>query len=224
LAYQPLVSSTFLSQQIRHQQSGSSTFLSEQISTSHQSPIKRTGCQLVWCLGGHYCACALFSSFPPYGIATQNFSASTVGRWCARAPWLARTRASRSSRFTWLSPESRRRSGVDATSGPDGGRTGRSVRDASRRCRGYWSPPRPRTSLTGDSSRVNVIRLMMLVSSLGVVGLVAVDADASTDDGLSDLRRRARNRAARVATGVWCTWFGWLEVPTRTQLPSPNPN
>jgi hypothetical protein len=44
LAYQPPASSTFLSEQTRHQQTASSTFLSEQISTSHQPPAKRTGC------------------------------------------------------------------------------------------------------------------------------------------------------------------------------------
>jgi hypothetical protein len=44
LAYQPLASGTFLSEQISHQQSASSTFLSEQTSTSHQPPAKRTGC------------------------------------------------------------------------------------------------------------------------------------------------------------------------------------
>jgi hypothetical protein len=43
LAYQPLASSTFLSEQTSHQQSANSTFLSEQISTSHQPPAKRTG-------------------------------------------------------------------------------------------------------------------------------------------------------------------------------------
>jgi hypothetical protein len=42
-AYQPLASSTFISEQTSHQQSASSTFLSEQISTSHQPPAKRTG-------------------------------------------------------------------------------------------------------------------------------------------------------------------------------------
>jgi hypothetical protein len=46
LAYQPPASSTFLSQQTSHQQSASSTFLSEQISTSHQTPAKRTGYKL----------------------------------------------------------------------------------------------------------------------------------------------------------------------------------
>jgi hypothetical protein len=35
LAYQPPVSSTFLSEQTNHQQPASSTFLSEQINTSH---------------------------------------------------------------------------------------------------------------------------------------------------------------------------------------------
>jgi hypothetical protein len=40
LAYQPLASSTFLSEETNHQQSVSSTFLSEQISTSHQPPAK----------------------------------------------------------------------------------------------------------------------------------------------------------------------------------------
>jgi hypothetical protein len=40
LAYQPLASSTFLSQQTNYQQSASSTFLSEQISTNHQPPAK----------------------------------------------------------------------------------------------------------------------------------------------------------------------------------------
>jgi hypothetical protein len=43
LAYQPLASSTFLSQQTSNQQSADNTFLSEQISTSHQPPAKRTG-------------------------------------------------------------------------------------------------------------------------------------------------------------------------------------
>jgi hypothetical protein len=43
-AYQPLASSTFLSEQTSHQQSASSIFLSEQISTSHQPPAKRIGC------------------------------------------------------------------------------------------------------------------------------------------------------------------------------------
>jgi hypothetical protein len=42
LAYQPPVSSTFLSKQTSHWQSANSAFLSEQISTSHQSPTKRT--------------------------------------------------------------------------------------------------------------------------------------------------------------------------------------
>jgi hypothetical protein len=41
----PLASSTFLSEQISHQQLASSTFLSEQISTSHQPPTKRIGCK-----------------------------------------------------------------------------------------------------------------------------------------------------------------------------------
>jgi hypothetical protein len=45
-AYQPPASSTFLSEQTSHQQSASSIFLSEQISTSHQPPAKRTGCNL----------------------------------------------------------------------------------------------------------------------------------------------------------------------------------
>jgi hypothetical protein len=44
LAYQPPTSITFLSEQTSHQQPASSTFLSEQISTSHQSPAKRTRC------------------------------------------------------------------------------------------------------------------------------------------------------------------------------------
>jgi hypothetical protein len=35
LSYQPLISSTFFSEQTRQQQSASSTFLSEQINTSH---------------------------------------------------------------------------------------------------------------------------------------------------------------------------------------------
>jgi hypothetical protein len=43
LAYQPPVSSNFLSEQTSHQQPANSTFLSEQISTSHQPPAKRTG-------------------------------------------------------------------------------------------------------------------------------------------------------------------------------------
>jgi hypothetical protein len=47
LAYQPPVSSTFLSEQTSHQQSANSIFLSEQTSTSHQpngqatSPYKK---------------------------------------------------------------------------------------------------------------------------------------------------------------------------------------
>jgi hypothetical protein len=42
LAYQPPISSTFLSEQISQQQPASSTFISEQTSTSHQPPAKRT--------------------------------------------------------------------------------------------------------------------------------------------------------------------------------------
>jgi hypothetical protein len=42
LAYQPPVSSTFLSEQTSHQQPANNTFLSQQISTSHQAPAKRT--------------------------------------------------------------------------------------------------------------------------------------------------------------------------------------
>jgi hypothetical protein len=42
-SYQQPAISTFLSEQTSHQQPASSTFLSEQISTSHQSPAKRTG-------------------------------------------------------------------------------------------------------------------------------------------------------------------------------------
>jgi hypothetical protein len=42
-AYQPPVSSTFVSEQTSHQQSASSTFLSEQISTNHEPPAKRIG-------------------------------------------------------------------------------------------------------------------------------------------------------------------------------------
>jgi hypothetical protein len=45
--YQPPASSTFLSEQNSHQQSANSTFLSQQISTSHQPPAKRTGCQII---------------------------------------------------------------------------------------------------------------------------------------------------------------------------------
>jgi hypothetical protein len=44
LAYQPLASSTFLSEQTSHQQPANITFLSEQTSTSHQPPANRTGC------------------------------------------------------------------------------------------------------------------------------------------------------------------------------------
>jgi hypothetical protein len=43
LAYPPLASSTFLSEQISHQRPANSTFLSEQTSTSHQPPANRTG-------------------------------------------------------------------------------------------------------------------------------------------------------------------------------------
>jgi hypothetical protein len=43
LAYQPPVSSTFLSQQTSQQQPASSALLSEQTSTSHQPPANRTG-------------------------------------------------------------------------------------------------------------------------------------------------------------------------------------
>jgi hypothetical protein len=46
LAYQPPVSSTFLSEQTSHQQPASSTLLSEQTSTSHQPTANRTGCLL----------------------------------------------------------------------------------------------------------------------------------------------------------------------------------
>jgi hypothetical protein len=42
LAYQPRVSSTFLSKQTSHQQPASSTFLSEQTSTRHQ-PNEQAG-------------------------------------------------------------------------------------------------------------------------------------------------------------------------------------
>jgi hypothetical protein len=42
LAYQPLVGSTFLSEQTSHQQPASSTFLSQQTSTSHQPPASST--------------------------------------------------------------------------------------------------------------------------------------------------------------------------------------
>jgi hypothetical protein len=47
LAYQPPVSSTFLSEQTSHQQPASSTLLSEQTSTSHQPPANRTGWEFV---------------------------------------------------------------------------------------------------------------------------------------------------------------------------------
>jgi hypothetical protein len=46
-AYQPPVSSIFLSEQTSHQQPASSTPLSEQISTNHQPPANRTGCKIV---------------------------------------------------------------------------------------------------------------------------------------------------------------------------------
>jgi hypothetical protein len=52
LAYQPLASSTFLSEQISHQQPVSSTLLSEQTSTSHQSPANRTGWKSKWFRSG----------------------------------------------------------------------------------------------------------------------------------------------------------------------------
>jgi hypothetical protein len=42
LAYQPPVSSTFLSEQTSHSQPANNTFPSEQISTSHQPPAKGT--------------------------------------------------------------------------------------------------------------------------------------------------------------------------------------
>jgi hypothetical protein len=42
ISHQPAV--LFLSEQTSHQQPANSTFLSEQISTSHQSPAKRTCC------------------------------------------------------------------------------------------------------------------------------------------------------------------------------------
>jgi hypothetical protein len=45
LAYQPLGSSTFLSEQISHQQSANNTFLFEQISISHQP--NETHCALL---------------------------------------------------------------------------------------------------------------------------------------------------------------------------------
>jgi hypothetical protein len=44
LASEPPTSSTFLSEQISHQQSVSSTFLSEHISSSHWPSVKLTGC------------------------------------------------------------------------------------------------------------------------------------------------------------------------------------
>jgi hypothetical protein len=49
LAYQPPVSSSFLSEQISRQQPANNTFLSEQISTSHQPPVKRTRSQFLCC-------------------------------------------------------------------------------------------------------------------------------------------------------------------------------
>jgi hypothetical protein len=39
----------FLSEQISRQQPANNTFLSQQISTSHQPPVKRTGCQFLCC-------------------------------------------------------------------------------------------------------------------------------------------------------------------------------
>jgi hypothetical protein len=45
LAYQPPASRTFLLEQTSHQQPANSTFISEKISTSHQSPAKRTSCR-----------------------------------------------------------------------------------------------------------------------------------------------------------------------------------
>jgi hypothetical protein len=52
LTYQPLANNTFLSEQTSHQQSANNTFLSEQTSTSHQPPVKRTGCSLRGALHG----------------------------------------------------------------------------------------------------------------------------------------------------------------------------
>jgi hypothetical protein len=46
LAYQPPSSSTFLSEQISHQQPANNAFPSQQISISHQPPAKRTGCKV----------------------------------------------------------------------------------------------------------------------------------------------------------------------------------
>jgi hypothetical protein len=45
LAYQPLASSTFISEQTSHQQPDSSTFVSEQTSTSHQ-PNEQAACSI----------------------------------------------------------------------------------------------------------------------------------------------------------------------------------
>jgi hypothetical protein len=43
LAYQQPTSSTFLSEQISHQQTAINTFFSEQTNTSHQPPANRKG-------------------------------------------------------------------------------------------------------------------------------------------------------------------------------------
>jgi hypothetical protein len=77
LAYQPPATSTFLSEQINHQQSGSSTFLSEQISTSHQPPAKRTGCK-----ASSSTILPKHASQQPSTVYTCNFAALTLlGIW-----------------------------------------------------------------------------------------------------------------------------------------------
>jgi hypothetical protein len=77
LAYQPPASSTFLSEQISHQQSDSSTFLSEQTSTSHQPPTKRTGwatatarCEANWSVS--WCHLAITGAFYIFAIITNG--------------------------------------------------------------------------------------------------------------------------------------------------------
>jgi hypothetical protein len=68
-AYQPPASSTFLSEETSHQQSASSAFLSEQISTSHQPPAKRTGCNQV-------------SSAIPIFLFNNNSTNNLTLIWC----------------------------------------------------------------------------------------------------------------------------------------------
>jgi hypothetical protein len=91
LAYQPPVSSIFLSQQTSHQQPASSTLLSEWTSTSHQPPANRTGCEMKLNIAANYCMSLLrLTSFRHLSALSCTFlqrpRASRAGRGLVAAP------------------------------------------------------------------------------------------------------------------------------------------